>query len=79
MCIRGMAVRPNWQGAGVAAELLRRVESELCDRKCARISLDTTEPLERAMRFYEKNGFHRTGRVADFFGMLLFEYAKTLQ
>ncbi len=77
--IRGMAVRPAWQGTGVAAELLRSVESELRGRKCVRISLDTTEPLGRAMRFYEKNGFHRTGKVADFFGMPLFGYLKTLQ
>jgi len=74
--IRGMAVRPKWQGAGVATHLLNRVESVLRDMKCTRISLDTTEPLERAMQFYEKNGFCRSGKVSDFFGMNLFEYVK---
>ena len=77
--VRGMAVRPEWQGAGLATELLRCVEAELYGRRCSRISLDTTAPLERAMRFYEKNGFHRTGKVTDFFGMPLFEYEKTRQ
>jgi hypothetical protein len=44
-----------------------------------RISLDTTEPLTRAMRLYEKNGFCRSGRVSDFFGMKLFEYVNVLR
>ncbi|MGB6384883.1 MAG: GNAT family N-acetyltransferase [Terriglobales bacterium] len=76
--IRGMAVLPAWQGTGVAAWLLKTVESELRASGCSRISLDTTQPLQPAMRFYEKNGYHRSGRVTDFFGMPLFEYVKTL-
>jgi GNAT superfamily N-acetyltransferase len=73
-----MAVLPSWRGSGVAAGLLRSVESELRDRGCSYISLDTTEPLQSAMRFYEKNGFRRSGNVTDFYGMPLFEYVKTL-
>lgn len=76
--IRGMAVVPAWQGAGVAGCLLRCVESQLRECKCKRVSLDTTEPLQRAIRFYKKNGFCPSGRVTDFFGMPLFEYIKTL-
>jgi ribosomal protein S18 acetylase RimI-like enzyme len=76
--IRGMAVLPAWQGRGAAAELLRAAELELQARGCSRVSLDTTEPLKRAARFYEKNGYRASGRVADFFGMPLFEYVKLL-
>ncbi len=76
--IRGMAVRPGWQGGGVSECLLRSVESELRDRKCSHVSLDTTAPLKRAVRFYEKNGFRFSGKVSDFFGMPLFGYVKTL-
>lgn len=76
--IRGMAVRPDWQGQGVAESLLRAVESELRERKCSRISLDTTEPLLRAIRFYERHGFRPSGVVADFFRMRLFEYVKEI-
>jgi predicted N-acetyltransferase YhbS len=76
--IRGMAVRPQWQGAGVARQLLERGEMELRGMKCLRVSLDTTEPLRRAMRFYERNGYQRSGKVADFFGMALIEYIKKL-
>jgi GNAT superfamily N-acetyltransferase len=77
--LRGMAVRPEWQGHGIADHLLRAAEAELRDQKCARITLDTTEPLQRAMKFYEKNGYRRSGRVTDFFGMPLFEYVKILR
>ena len=35
-------------------------------------------PLQRAIRFYERNGYRPSGRVADFFGMPLFEYVKPL-
>jgi ribosomal protein S18 acetylase RimI-like enzyme len=76
--IRGMAVHPNWQGSSVAQQLLEVVESELRQRGCARISLDTTEPLQRAIRFYERNGYRSSGKMADFFGMSLFEYVKLL-
>ena len=77
--LRGMAVLPAWQGSGVAVELLRSAETELRTRGCARISLDTTEPLGAAKRFYEKNGFRRSGKIRDFFGMPLFEYVKDLK
>jgi ribosomal protein S18 acetylase RimI-like enzyme len=76
--IRGMAVLPAWQGSGIAAQLLRSAEAELRARGCAWISLDTTEPLIAAQRFYEKHGFRRSGKISDFFGMPLIEYAKTL-
>ncbi len=77
--VRGMAVRPGHQGAGVAQQLLDAVEAELRRRRCSRISLDTTAPLRRAMAFYERNGFRRSGRVSDFYGMPLVEYVKTLR
>jgi ribosomal protein S18 acetylase RimI-like enzyme len=76
--LRGMAVRTSHQGTGVAQQLLERAEAELRAKKCARITLDTTEPLKRAIRFYERNGFRPSGRVTDFFGMPLFEYVKSL-
>ncbi len=59
----------------------RPLTPSLCDGQalgCARITLDTTEPLQRAMRFYERNGYQRTGHVGNFFDMPLIEYAKLL-
>ena len=77
--LRGMAVLPEWQGQGVARALLQFAEDELMAMRCARITLDTTEPLQRATRFYEKHGYRRSGRVTDFFGMRLHEYVKQLR
>jgi len=76
--LRGMGVLPAMRGAGIAVQLLGRAESELRSRGCARITLDTTEPLQRAMRFYKKHGYRRSGKVSDFFGMPLIEYQKIL-
>ena len=76
--LRGMAVLPEWQGLGVAEKLLCAAETDLLQRGCVRITLDTTEPLQRAMRFYERHGYRPSGKVVDFFGMPLHEYAKTL-
>jgi GNAT superfamily N-acetyltransferase len=76
--LRGMAVLPGWQGTGVADRLLAEIEAHLKRQGCTRITLDTTEPLERAMRFYERHGYSRSGRISDFFGMRLLEYHKYL-
>jgi GNAT superfamily N-acetyltransferase len=76
--LRGMAVIAEWQGTAVASELLHAAENELRSRGCRRVTLDTTQPLQRAIRFYVKQGYSPTGRVFDFFGMPLYEYAKQL-
>lgn len=76
--LRGMAVRPEWQGSPVANELLARAEQYFQEAGCLAITLDTTQPLKRAMRFYVKHGFRSTGRVIDSFGMPLFEYRKPI-
>lgn len=76
--LRGMAVLPTCQGTGIAAQLLAHAEAELRRQNCTRITLDTTALLERAMSFYEKFGFRRSGKASDFVGMPLFEYEKRL-
>ena len=76
--IRGMAVAPSCQREGVGRRLLRRALDDLTAAGCERATLDTTEPLTRAARFYESAGFSRTARSGDFFGMPLREYATVL-
>lgn len=75
--LRGMAVIPDWQSSGVAEALLKTAEAALIEKGCSLITLDTTEPLERAISFYKRNGFSATGKVTDYFGMPLYQYAKT--
>jgi GNAT superfamily N-acetyltransferase len=77
--LRGMAVLPELRGAGLAQRLLERAEDHLHRQGCTQITLNTTEPLERAMRFYERSGFRRSGKEKDFFGMRLIEYAKAVE
>jgi hypothetical protein len=43
------------------------------------VTLDTTAPLVRAIRFYERNGYARSGAVSNFYGMQLYEYRKVLR
>jgi ribosomal protein S18 acetylase RimI-like enzyme len=76
--LRGMAVRPAWQGRRIADQLLLVAENDLSTAGCVRITLDTTVPLQRAIRFYQRNGFVPSGRITDFFGMPLYEYVKPL-
>ena len=76
--LRGMAVLPEWQSTGVATALLEKAEAWLRQGHCKGVTLDTTEPLKRAVRFYVKQGFTATGRQSDFFGMPLYEFAKRL-
>jgi ribosomal protein S18 acetylase RimI-like enzyme len=77
--LRGMAVRPALQGQAVASRLLAAAETAVRDRGCTRVTLDTTAALPRAIRFYEKHGFARSGKVADYYGMPLYEFAKSLR
>jgi ribosomal protein S18 acetylase RimI-like enzyme len=76
--LRGMAVQSDWQGQGIAGRLLAQAENDLRAAGCSRVTLDTTLPLQRAIRFYEKNGFAPSGKITDFYGMPLHEYAKQL-
>ena len=76
--LRGMAVLPEWRTTGLAAMLLLEIEGWLKDNGCARVTLDTTLPLAAAIKFYERNGYKRSGQVTDFFGMPLVEYVKEL-
>lgn len=75
--LRGMAVVPAFQGRGIAERLLSAAETALRESGCARVTLDTTQPLKRAARFYVRQGYRPTGTVGDFFGMPLIAYQKT--
>jgi N-acetylglutamate synthase-like GNAT family acetyltransferase len=59
--LRGMAVLPDLQGSGVASALLQAAEAKIRNQDCKRVTLDTTEPLARALRFYARHGFTRSG------------------
>jgi len=76
--LRGMAVLPEFHGCGAAESLLAAAEAGLRALGCARVTLDTVPPLERAIRFYERLGYRPTGVVGDLHGMPLIDYEKRL-
>ena len=76
--LRGMAVKPGHHGAGVAAALLQAAETKLRTLGCTTVTLDTTAPLHRAMKFYEKHGYRQSGIRHPKLGMELIEHRKTL-
>lgn len=77
--IRGMAVHPNWQGkCGLASALLQKIEKDARFEECTFITLDTTEILKKAQKFYKKHGYIKTGKTGDFFGSMIYEFAKEI-
>lgn len=76
--LREMAVAPTWQGTGLAQRLLECVVSDALGASVRTMTLETTAPLARAVRFYRRNGFRPTEQVRDYFGMPLYEYARAL-
>jgi GNAT superfamily N-acetyltransferase len=73
-----MALKPGYHGAGAAAALLQAAESELRSLGCTTVTLDTTAPLHRAMKFYEKHGYRQSGTRYPKLGMELIEHRKAL-
>ena len=78
--IRGMGVLPTARGNGWGDLLLQQVEDFGSGQKCKRLVLSTTPFLFRAIRLYERFGFHRTDEGPhDLFGTLLFTMVKDLR
>jgi GNAT superfamily N-acetyltransferase len=77
--IRGMAVHPKRQGMNSPAKkLLTHVEAEAKSEGCKIMTLDTTQVLLRAHKFYKKNGYKETGKKTYWFGHIIYEFAKEL-
>jgi GNAT superfamily N-acetyltransferase len=73
-------VRQEWQGQGVATQLLDAAVGEAQQRGLNRMRLWTPQGAARSRRFYEREGWALTGGVHDDspFGLPLVEYARTL-
>lgn len=56
-------VRPTQQGQGLGEKLL--VEAEACFPDVRKIRLEVEEANQRAVKFYERNGFRRVGTTPD--------------
>lgn len=76
--LRGMAVTPDFQGTGIASKLLRTAmdHSVRSGQRC--VTLETTEPLDRAARFYLRHGFRKSNRTRHWGGMKLIEFVSAV-
>ena len=77
--LRGMAVVPECREPESRIRYLLVQSPELTEGNCSHIKFDTAEPLERAMHVYERQGYRRSAKVGNFFGMPLIEFVNGLR
>ena len=75
---RTMAVHPDYQGKGFGLFILRKIYMLAKKNNYKFISLDTSKPLKRAIKFYKNFGFEFTGKNKDFHGVKIFEMIKEI-
>jgi ribosomal protein S18 acetylase RimI-like enzyme len=76
--IRSMAVEPDYQNKGVGLFILENIFDIAKNENIKKISLESFKPLKKAVRFYEKHGFKKTGIIKDLYGNEIFEMIKIL-
>jgi len=76
--LRSMAVHPDFQGKGFGLFILRKIDMFAKKNNYKFISLDTSKPLKRAIKFYKNFGFEFTGNNQDFYGVKIFEMIKEI-
>ncbi len=57
--IQNIAVRKNFQRKGIAQKIFDKILNELRDKKISEVWLEVRESNEKAINFYEKNGFRQ--------------------
>ena len=67
--VKRMYVRPIARGRGVARALLRRLEREAASRGVTRLTLETGDAQEAALRLYERAGFTRCAAFGAYAAM----------
>lgn len=66
--IKRMYVRPESRGSGVAAALLRRLEEAALDLGSPALVLETGTEQQRAVGFYQREGFRRIANFGPYVG-----------
>lgn len=76
-----IAAAPGHEGQGVGRTLLDAAEDAAFDRERMLLRLEVREDNQRAVRIYEKAGYRRIGREADYYedGATALRYEKTLR
>ena len=66
--VDAIAVAPRSQGNGLGRELLEALVAEAVGRGCAQLFLEVRVDNDRAISLYERTGFERQGRRANYYG-----------
>ncbi len=66
--IKRMYVEPTARGTGVATAILRALERRAHERGVTRLLLETGTAQPEAMRFYEREGYHRIDNFGPYAG-----------
>ena len=64
--LKRMYVRPAVRGNGVAQALIEKLEAEARTRGYARLTLETGDVLNAAMRLYQRSGFRPCAAFGDY-------------
>lgn len=64
--VKSMFTAPEARGKGVAAALLRQIEDAARDEGIDTLRLETGDPLDAAVRLYERFGFRRCGIFGEY-------------
>lgn len=63
LVVRRLAVHPKWQGHGIARQLMDYAERFAIENNYASIRLNVYSGNLRAINFYQRRGYKKTGRV----------------
>lgn len=76
-----IAIGPNFRGRNLGLALLKAGERAARERGASLMRLEVRSRNRRAIALYERQGYCRTGRIADYYedGATAFCYEKTLQ
>jgi len=74
MELQKIYVLPEYHGMGAGRELMFEIKKLALDSKPDYLWLDTHITNEVAIRFYERNGFQKTGKHTFAIGTQIFEY-----
>ncbi|MEV7931600.1 MULTISPECIES: GNAT family N-acetyltransferase [Curtobacterium] len=66
--VKRMYVRPESRGAGVSTGILRRLEEAAIDLGSPALVLETGDQQQRAIGFYEREGFTRIANFGPYVG-----------
>ncbi|STY35671.1 GNAT family N-acetyltransferase [Listeria fleischmannii] len=58
-----IAVHPDYQKQGIAQELMTYLKEQAKNEGYTKLQLRVLSKNEKAIRFYQKNGFHEEGRL----------------